>query len=229
MLQDFITGNREEIIARCREKVAARPAPSATPAELEHGVPFFLDQLGDILRSETQSSPGIRASAARHGEEMLRQGFTVGQVVHDYGDICQTITDLALEKTAPISTADFRRSQPCLDDAIANAVTGYGDLRDARISAKETERLGIFAHELRNLLNAAVLSFEVLKTGKVGFGGRRRDPRPNLSGCTLSSTARPGRSRLNAAFRIARDRDSQLRRRSRGICRNGGRARMGFA
>jgi hypothetical protein len=33
------------------------------------------------------------------------------------------------------------------------------------------ERLGRLAHELRNLLNSAVLSFDVLKTGTVGLSG----------------------------------------------------------
>ena len=38
-------------------------------------------------------------------------------------------------------------------------------------SARRTERLGFFAHELRNLLNTALMAFEVLKTGNVGVGG----------------------------------------------------------
>jgi signal transduction histidine kinase len=171
MLHDFITENRADIIARCREKVAARPAPRPTTAELELGVPLFLDQLAEILRLQTTSSPGIRDSAARHGDEMLHQGFTVAQVVQDYGDICQSITDLALNRKAAISTTEFRTLNRCLDEAIANAVTEYGKQRDRRISAEGTERLGIFAHELRNLLNSAMLSFEVLRTGSVGVGG----------------------------------------------------------
>jgi hypothetical protein len=40
--------------------------------------------------------------------DLLLQGFTVSQVVHDYGDVCQTITELALETNQPIDTADFR-------------------------------------------------------------------------------------------------------------------------
>jgi signal transduction histidine kinase len=171
MLHDFITENRTEIIARCRVKVAARPAPRPTPAELNHGVPLFLGQLAEILRLETTSSPGIRDSAARHGNELLRLGCTVGQVVNDYGDVCQSITDLAIDRKAPISTDEFRSLNRCLDEAIANAVTEYGKQRDQRISAEGTERLGIFAHELRNLLNSAMLSFEVLRTGSVGVGG----------------------------------------------------------
>jgi signal transduction histidine kinase len=171
MLHNFITENRKEIIARCREKVAERPAPRPTPVELELGLPLFLDQLAKILRLQTTSSPGIRDNATRHGDELHRLGCTVGQVVHDYGDICQSITELALDRKAPISTTEFHTLNRCLDDAIANAVTEYGKQRDRRISAEGTERLGIFAHELRNCLNSAMLSFEVLRKGSVGIGG----------------------------------------------------------
>ena len=171
MLQDFITRNRAELVDSCRTKVAARPQHVATPEELESGVPLFLDQLAGILRGRTDSSPEIRESAARRGDEMLRLGFTVSQVVHAYGDICQAITELALEREAPISTDDFRILNRCLDEAIALAVTEYGRKRDETRAAAATEPRGAFAHELRNLLNAATLSFETLRTGNVGPNG----------------------------------------------------------
>ena len=77
---------------------------------------------------------------------------------------------------APISTDDFRMLNRCLDDAIAGAVTEYGRERrdqstlDGEV-ARGTERLGFLAHELRNLVNTAILAFEVLKTGNVGVAG----------------------------------------------------------
>src|SRR6185436_12797847 len=106
---------------------------------------------------------------------LLGQGFSLSQVVHDYGDVCQAITEMAVEAKAPISTDDFRVLNRCLDDAIAGAVTAYGreqsqsDIDDE--SARGNERLGFFAHELRNLINTAIMSFEVLKTGGVGIAG----------------------------------------------------------
>jgi hypothetical protein len=39
MLHEFIAINREEIIRRCRAKVATRSAPPPTIAEIDHGVP----------------------------------------------------------------------------------------------------------------------------------------------------------------------------------------------
>jgi signal transduction histidine kinase len=175
VLHEFIVVNREEIIQRCRAKVAARSIPPPTEAEIDHGVPVFLDQLRNALRLGETTSPEISRSAIRHGHDLLRQGFTVSQVVHDYGDVCQAITELALELQHPISTEDFRILNRCLDDAIAGAVTEYGRERTQSgidgESARGNERLGFFAHELRNLMNTALMAFEVLKTGNVGVVG----------------------------------------------------------
>ena len=174
MLHEFIEVNRDEIIRRCRAKVAARSVPPPSDIEIDHGVPVFLDQLRDALRFGGMS-PEIGQSALRHGHDLLLQGCTVSQVVHDYGDICQSITDLAVEMEAPISTDDFRTLNRCLDDAIAGAVTEYGRGRNQSSidgeSARGSERLGFFIHEMRNLISTASYAFEVLRTGNVGIAG----------------------------------------------------------
>lgn len=174
MLHEFIAANRQDIIARCRAKVASRSVPPPTKAGIEHGVPVFLDQLIVALRGET-SSCEIGKTAVLHGHDLLVQGFTVSQVVHDYGDVCQSITELAVETGATISTIDFHTMNRCLDDAIASAVTEYGRERRQTACLEETardnERLGFLAHELRNLINTATFAYDVLKTGNVGAAG----------------------------------------------------------
>lgn len=175
MLNEFITLNRKEIITRCRAKVAARSIPPSTEAEINHGVPVFLDQLVDALQSGSISTAAIDSAAGKHGHDLLVQGLTVSQVVHDYGDVCQTITELALELNAPIATEDFRTLNRCLDQAIASAVTMYSH-ESQRTGAdevldREHDRLAFLVHELRNLVNTAVVAFEILKTGNVGVAG----------------------------------------------------------
>jgi signal transduction histidine kinase len=58
---------------------------------------------------------------------------------------------------------------------MAGAVTQYGrDRVQSTIdsdSARESERLGFFTHELRNLIHTALIAFEVVKSGTVGVGG----------------------------------------------------------
>src|SRR5579862_2388386 len=138
MLHEFITFHREEIIRRCQRKVAARSVPPPTESEIEHGVPLFLEQLVAALRLGLRSNSPIGPTALLHGHDLLLQGFTVSQVVHDYGDVCQAITELAVELNAPISAEDFRTLNGCLDDAIAGAVTEYGRGRNQSTLDGET-------------------------------------------------------------------------------------------
>jgi signal transduction histidine kinase len=142
---------------------------------VEHGVPLFLTQLSETLRLEGTSAPfppdAIGASAARHGADLLRLGLTVSQVVHDYGDICQTITALAVEQRAPITVEEFHTLNRCLDTAIAEAVTEHARMTAEARAAEETERLGRSAHELRDCLNTAILAFHTLKRGTVAING----------------------------------------------------------
>jgi signal transduction histidine kinase len=193
MLHEFLTTQRATLIDRCRMKVAQRPAPRATDAELEHGIPLFLEQLIKTLRVEQTSEPmrsreisgpsgggapvlsEMGATATRHGRELLQHGFTVDQVVHDYGDLCQAITEVAFERRAPIKVAEFKTLNRCLDNAIADAVTEFAYQRELSIADSGVqafnERLGFLAHELRNHIQTATFAVTALKAGNVGFAG----------------------------------------------------------
>ena len=62
MLHEFLSSNREELISRCRLKVAKRRAPPATERELQYGIPIFLTQITEILVSESLGSSAEGAS-----------------------------------------------------------------------------------------------------------------------------------------------------------------------
>ena len=192
VLHEFLTLNRDALVERCRLKVARRLAPKVTETELEHGIPAFLDQLIKTLRVEQTAEPlrsrkvsgpaggvpamsEIGATATLHGRELSLQGFTVEQVVHDYGDLCQAITDLAFEHDTPIKIDEFRTLNRCLDNGIADAVTEYAFQRDSLVENSGVkalnERLGFLAHELRNHLHIATLAVTAIKAGNVGVTG----------------------------------------------------------
>lgn len=171
MLHEFLSENRAAIIARTRIKVSTRFSPQATEEELARGIPLFLDQLTETLRFLKPPSREMEASASMHGRELLTRGFSVAQVVHDYGDLCQAVTELAGASRQSITVDEFQVFNRCLDDAIAQAVTEYMQSREKSITEEGNERLGNLSHELRNSLGAAMLAFQTLKTGSVGIGG----------------------------------------------------------
>jgi hypothetical protein len=111
----------------------ARPANSAwaaTEHELVHGIPAFLDQLIETLKVEQSSqaldnslrarnargevASDVGTTAAMHGHDLFLKGFTIEQVVRDYGDVCQAVTILAVESGASISVEEFQTFNLCL-------------------------------------------------------------------------------------------------------------------
>jgi len=187
MLHEFLTSNRTELIARCRNKVARRLSPTEIPLAIDHGVPLFLQQLVETLRLEQRELPGATAetepsraatdigrAATVHGAELLRLGYSIDQVVHDYGDVCQSVTELAGEHDERISTGEFRTLNRCLDNAIADAVTSFGRARQVLLDDQaETleQRLHYFALDHRRLVDIALQSYAVIKSGQVGATG----------------------------------------------------------
>ena len=192
-MHEFLIYNRDELIERCKAKVARRPLRAATADQLKNGVPLFLDQLIQTLRAEREGESGaslrisgapggdasalseIGLTATAHGRQLLELGYTVNQVVHDYGDLCQAITDLAVERDAPFSVDEFRTLNRCLDNAIADAVTEFSAQRDLsesrRQSAEANERLGFLMHEVRNSLISAKLAVSALEAGHLPISG----------------------------------------------------------
>jgi len=162
-LDNFIIANRDQLIRRCGAKVAKRAAPATAKMVIDQGIPRFLDQLVVELSDGPSQAYKIAESAGQQGLRLFQQGLSIGDVVHAYGDICQSVTELALEQTAPISTEDFRTLNRCLDDAIAGAVTEY-----ASESAASTDGV---SRQMRTLLNSAIAAFEVIRAGTVGATG----------------------------------------------------------
>jgi len=180
-----LSTNRAELIRRCKSKVGGRSTPPVTPLELEHGVPRFLEQLVDALRHEEANPESLSTekpalvestrTANSDGEELYEQGYSVGEVVHGYGDICQVITQLAIEMNAPVTLREFRTFNRLLDNAIADAVSSFISHRE--IPAKGDgaydlhQHLGSVAEEQRKLLDAALVALDAVKYGNVGLMG----------------------------------------------------------
>src|SRR5579859_106590 len=190
MLHEFLTTNRTVLVDRCRVMVGKRSDPKATEDELVHGIPIFIDQLIETLTLEQTPAPldasltvrdargdfssKLGATATLHGRDLFLKGFTIEQVVRDYGDVCQAVTNLAFETGAPISVEEFRTFNRCLDNAIAGAVTEYA--RHTPASNDDSlqtfnSRIGPLAHELRNYLHTAMHAAKAIQTGKVSVGG----------------------------------------------------------
>jgi signal transduction histidine kinase len=221
MMYTFLANNRDELIDRCKGKVAARPRRAATDLQLRNGIPLFLQQLERTLRAEEIGDIGqterisggygerlaslseMSVSAIAHGKQLLQLGYTVDQVVHDYGDLCQAITELAVERDAPFAVDEFRTLNRCLDNAIADAVTEFSEQRDLEVAtrhaAEANERLGFLVHEVRNVLSAATLAVRALEMGNLPISGATGSVlKRSLTGLTALTDRALAEVRLNS-------------------------------
>jgi len=80
------TGSWDHAVPRSNHQTlkaeeSAQPGESQRLSGPASGVDAVLSEMG--------------IGAKEHGRELLHHGFTIEQVVHDYGDLCQSVTDLA--------------------------------------------------------------------------------------------------------------------------------------
>lgn len=187
MLHEFVTANRNELILECKAKVSRRHEPAEMSEAIDNGVPIFLEQLIDTLRLEqfspnrdpiesapTPADTAIGRAAALDGVELLRHGYSIDQVVHGYGDVCQAITAFAVDQKYGIPADEFRTLNRCLDNAIADAVASFGRCLQASSDAQTAtaqERFSAFSKELQQLTDVASQAFSAIRTGNVGLSG----------------------------------------------------------
>jgi signal transduction histidine kinase len=175
VLHAFLMATRADILSRARDKLADREIPVPTTSELTNGLPLFLDQLiGLLAQKKEDRDAGLReveTSASLRGGDLWRMGLSVGQVVQDYGSLCQSVTEIAAERAVAISADEFHTFNRCLDDATAQAVTSYEQQRDRMAGSSATEQLRSMVHEMRNMVTTSMLTFDALKRGTIGIHG----------------------------------------------------------
>ncbi|MEH1953923.1 sensor histidine kinase [Nostoc sp.] len=183
MLHEFLLAERDEILALCSKKIARLADSMSSSDEMERGLPVFYDELIEVLRADADIDESgeahnssiesvHRASAERRGKESLKLGYSISQVVHGYGALCQSITEYIQENSSETaSPREFNRLNFCLDIAIAEAVTEFNRGQRENAERDEVLRLGFLAHELRNALTSASLASQLIITGKVGANG----------------------------------------------------------
>ena len=86
MMHTFLSNNRDELIRRCKEKVARRPRRAATASQLRNGVPMFLDQLTKTLEADEagEGAASERISGASGGVAPMLSEMSVTAAAHGH-------------------------------------------------------------------------------------------------------------------------------------------------
>jgi signal transduction histidine kinase len=168
-LHEILASRLELVLQHWKRLVSGTLAPEAMPPlELIDHLPEFLEETVDALTTASghripPSTPAHRKTAAIHGAQRLRLGFSLDSVVREYGAICDAILATADEAGAAITRKEMQVIFHSMISGIAHAVSEYARQRDAELSRQANEHFAFIAHELRNPLSSAVLAFQQLE------------------------------------------------------------------
>ena len=169
-LHEVLKARRDEVLRRWKGIVVGTLAPeSMGPMELVDHLPSFLEEVIDALRAEASfGSPtaekGAQVStAAEHGRQRLRLGFSLDAVVREYGALRDAIVATAAQGGASLSLRELQIVFDAIVNGIAEAVSEYSRQRDAELQRQHNEHFAFIAHELRNPLSAATMALAQLK------------------------------------------------------------------
>ncbi|HEV8112624.1 MAG TPA: sensor histidine kinase [Planctomycetota bacterium] len=168
-LHDLLAVKRDEIMQRWKAQVQGTLVPESMPTfELIDHLPEFLGEILAALREDSGltsigPSPKDSPSAAGHGEQRLRLGFSLDSVVREYGALRTAIVTTAIDEGVQVTFRELQVVFDCIITGVAHAVAEYTRQRDAELLRHANEHFAFVAHELRNPLASARVAFELLK------------------------------------------------------------------
>jgi len=168
-LHELLAAKREDVLQRWRAQVHGTLAPEAMPPlELVNHIPEFVDEIVSALRTDSGlssrgPSPEVGATAAGHGAQRLRLGFSLDSVVREYGALRDAIIGTARDTGAQPTFREIQVLFDAIISGIAHAVSEYTHQRDAELLRQTNEHFAFIAHELRNPLSSVTVAFQLLK------------------------------------------------------------------
>ena len=168
-LHEVLAANREMVMQRWKNLVRGKFAPESMPTvELLDHLPLFVDEIIASLREDAglvgaALPPEETTTAAVHGAQRLRLGFSLDAIVREYGCLRDAIVATGREGGNDVTFRELQLVFDCVINGIARAVSEYTLQRDAELLRHANEHFAFIAHELRNPLSAATMAFQNLK------------------------------------------------------------------
>ena len=148
--------------------------------ELGGTTTLFIAQLLEQLRRDAgvetaAPSPGVSDSAESRGAALHDQRCSPAEIVFDYGAVCDAITTVAIRCDVSVTAQELRTLNLLVDGAVTSALEGYSRQRnrlDEKRLQEQALELGQLSHELRNVLNTALFSYQVIDRGPTPLRSR---------------------------------------------------------
>jgi signal transduction histidine kinase len=130
--------------------------------ELVNSMPYFLDQLVEVLASG-QPLADRGSSPASHAGERLQLGFHIDEVVREYFLIGDCILEAATRAGIQPTLSELTVLMRAIGDGASRAAAEYMRRREEELIRREATHAGFLAHELRNWLASARFAFDLLR------------------------------------------------------------------
>lgn len=175
-LHEFMAQHRAELLDLCVQKVK-RATPDWDEQELADRFSVLIDE---VFRAQQQADglpvtsplPGRSEAAARYGGRRQMRGYAITNIATDVGSISDSVGQLGAAKGMSFSAREYQVFNQSIDTAVASALDQFWKQSRQQQEQLETERMGFLAHELRNALSTARMSFSILKRGQLGVNSR---------------------------------------------------------
>ena len=177
MLYEFLTRERETILTVAKLKATESRWSRITSDAADDGWNVFYDDLTGLLKGEeaakaVEVTTPAPITGEKKGKEYLRLGYAISEVVQTFSIIYQAITESATKLGFEITPPDFEKLNASFDTAVADVITEFGKVQTEAQQIKteeqdqaEAERLGFLAHELRNSLQSATITLDMIEGG----------------------------------------------------------------
>ncbi|MEO8353632.1 MAG: sensor histidine kinase, partial [Chthoniobacteraceae bacterium] len=136
-------------------------------------VPTLNDHVGAVIEDlakalddenpELVESASSRASPPAHGQERLREGFDIVEVVAEYGILRSVVFAIVNEHGINPEFSSAFIINKVLDDSIGLAVQAFAEEQARAIDERRREHLSFVAHDLRTPLLAVSISAGALR------------------------------------------------------------------
>jgi signal transduction histidine kinase len=178
-LHEFISNNRREILRLCVQKITEQ-SPASNEEELAADFQAVIDEIVRALQRDAGLAvdsplPDRSDAATTHGARRQRGGFAVDKIARDFGTISHSVGELATAAGLGFGGREYQVFDACVDAAIASALEQFSNQARRQHEDDTAQKLGFLAHELRNALSSARLSFLMLKGGQVGIHSKTAD------------------------------------------------------
>ena len=172
---ELMASHRHELFDLCVQTMK-RDAPERSDDELGKNFHPILDEVIGALRKaegweDDSPLPEQSALAALVGHQRYQDGFTLGMVSQTFGCLSSSLGELGARHHLSFRAEEYKHFNIAIDRCVKVAIEEYANAARQEQDLRTNERIGLFAHELRNAVSSGKLALGMLERSQCSLRG----------------------------------------------------------